>query len=89
MNKTALLVIDVQNDMFDSSNSVYMGEQLLQNIRVLIDKARSANVPVVFVQHHDEELITGTTPWQIHPSILPNENELVIQKNTPRFLSPN
>lgn len=83
MKKTALLVIDVQNAMFDESNPIYKGEQLLRNIQNLINKARTANAAVFFVQHNDEEFVTGTPSWEIHSSISPIEGELVIQKNTP------
>lgn len=82
MQKTALLVIDVQNAMFDESGPIYDGEQLLKNLQDLIDKARTANVPVFFVQHNDEEFISGTPPWEIHSSVAPNEG-VVIQKHTP------
>ncbi|TCP25595.1 nicotinamidase-related amidase [Scopulibacillus darangshiensis] len=83
MEKTALLVIDVQNAMFDESGPIYDGEQLLKNLQELIHKARTAGVPVFFVQHNDEEFVTGTPAWEIHPSIAPNEEEVVIQKETP------
>ncbi|WP_047980503.1 cysteine hydrolase family protein [Ornithinibacillus contaminans] len=83
MNKTALLIIDVQNGMFDESFPIYDGEQQLKNIQVLIRKARAANVPIFYVQHNDEEFIAGTTPWEIHSSIAPNEGEVIVQKRTP------
>ena len=83
MQKTAFLVIDVQNAMFDESDPIYEGEQLLRNLQDLINKARTANVPVFFVQHNDEEFENGTPPWEIHSSIAPNEGEVVIQKHTP------
>lgn len=83
MKKTALLIIDVQNAMFDESGPIYDGEQLLNNLRILIDQARAAGIPVFFVQHNDEEFITGTPPWEIHSAIAPNEGEVIIQKHTP------
>lgn len=83
MKKTALLVIDVQNEMFDESNPVYKSERLLENLQALITKARSAEIPVVFVQHNDGGLVNGTHDWEIHPSVSPQEGDLVIQKWTP------
>lgn len=83
MQNTALLVIDVQNVMFDKSNPIYEGEQLLRNLQDLINKARAANFPVFFVQHNDEEFKSGTPQWEFHSSIAPNEGEVVIQKCTP------
>lgn len=83
MQKIALLVIDVQNAMFDESNPIFEGEKLLRNLQNLIDKARTANISVFFVQHNDEEFITGTPLWEIHSAVAPNEGEVVIQKHTP------
>ncbi|MBS4199460.1 cysteine hydrolase [Bacillus sp. FJAT-49732] len=83
MKNTALLIIDVQNAMFDESNPIHEGEQLLNNLKELIIHARTSNVPVLFVQHNDEEFVTGTHPWEIHSSIAPQIGEVVVQKNTP------
>ncbi|MED3572962.1 cysteine hydrolase family protein [Cytobacillus praedii] len=83
MQKTALLIIDVQNAMFHESNPIYDGEQLLKNLQDLINRARTVNIPVFFVQHNDEEFKSGTSAWEIHSSIAPNVGEVVIQKHTP------
>lgn len=83
MPNTALLIIDAQNEMFDESNPVYKSEELLENLQSLIEKARSANVPVVYVQHNDGGLVKGTDFWEIHPAISPKDSDSVIQKWTP------
>lgn len=83
MPKTALVIIDAQNEMFDPANPVHQSEQLLENLQSLIKKARSADVPVIYVQHNDAGLVEGTDFWQIHSSLTPEESEAVIQKWTP------
>lgn len=84
MQKTALLIIDVQNGMFLENYSVYKGEEQLRNLQSLIKKARLADVPVVYVQHNESEgLVNGTYDWEIHPAISPEEGDLIIQKHTP------
>lgn len=83
MERTALLVIDAQNEMFDETNPVYKWKELLENLQPLIEKARSSDVPVIFVQHNDKVLVNGTHDWEIHPSIRPIEGDTVIQKWTP------
>jgi nicotinamidase-related amidase len=80
---TALVIIDVQMGMFHEDNPVHNGEQLLQTLSDLIDKARQANVPVIYVQHNDSEFVKGGPAWPIHPSIAPQAGEVVIQKHTP------
>lgn len=89
MGKTALLVIDVQVGMFNPSDPVYEGEALLNAISGLIDKARTAGCPVVYVQHDSsaegpgEILNHGTPGWEIHPAIAPSAGDVVVEKTTP------
>ncbi|MFS0871966.1 cysteine hydrolase family protein [Paenibacillus xylanilyticus] len=82
----ALLVIDVQVAMFDESDPVYQGEQLLQNIQKVIAKAREAGHSVIYIQHSEgsgSPLERGTPGWEIHPCIAPISGDLVIEKETP------
>lgn len=83
MPKTALVIIDAQNEMFDPANPVHQSEQLLENLQSLIKKARSVDAPVIYVQHNDAGLIEGTDFWQIHSSVTPEESDPVVQKWTP------
>lgn len=48
--KTALLIIDAQVNMFAEDCSVFGGENLLQTIRSLVSKARSAQALIVYVR---------------------------------------
>ena len=48
---TAVVVIDVQVGMFDPSDPVYQGEELLTRIGRLLAKARQANIPNIYIQH--------------------------------------
>ncbi|GIO29261.1 MULTISPECIES: cysteine hydrolase family protein [Paenibacillus] len=86
MNSLAFLVIDVQKGMFPEKDPVYNGDALLLKLQGLLDKARSCGVPVIYVQHNEgpgEQLETGASDWEIHPSVAPQEGEAVIQKFTP------
>ena len=80
----ALLVIDVQNAMFEEG--VFNGGKLHENINNLITKARAANKPIFYVQHNEtpgEPLEYGTKGWEIHPDISPRIEDVIIQKTTP------
>jgi nicotinamidase-related amidase len=82
----ALIIIDVQLAMFEDSNPVYQGEDLLEKIRALISKARSVGMPIIYVQHNagpGKPLEPGKSGWDIHPLIKPEDKEVVIQKKTP------
>ena len=63
---TALLIIDAQCEMFAPENPVFEGSLILGRIRTLIDRARAADVPVVYVQHTEEDAgkhTTTTSHW--------------------------
>ncbi|WP_144510120.1 cysteine hydrolase family protein [Bacillus sp. FJAT-22090] len=86
MTKNALLIIDVQNGMFQEGNLVYKGESLLQTLTALIEKARSANTHVFYIQHNapvGKLLESGTMMWEIHNAITPKSTDVIIQKTTP------
>jgi len=85
-NEAALLVIDVQRCMFEASPPAHGCGALLARIGSLIDRARAAGVPVIFVQHcgsEGEVHEPGTEGWEIHPSVAPAPDEVVIQKRHP------
>jgi len=81
---TALLIIDVQNAMFEDSDPVYRGQELLANLQTLLSKARAKDVPVIFVQHNDDKgLRRGTLDWEVHSAIEPKKEDIRIYKETP------
>ncbi|MDN4611527.1 cysteine hydrolase family protein [Arthrobacter burdickii] len=70
--RTALLVIDVQNGVVADA---YDRDAVVANIDVLVAKARTAGVPVVWVQHSDADLEVGSDSWELVPELerLPSE----------------
>ncbi|WP_407268795.1 cysteine hydrolase family protein [Radiobacillus sp. PE A8.2] len=84
--KKALLVIDVQNGMFQEENVVFEGKRLLENLKSLIAQARSAATPIFYIQHNapvGKPLEYGTNGWEIHQAINPQKQDVIIQKTTP------
>lgn len=75
---TGLLVIDVQNDVVGQA---HRRDDVVGNIGALVDRARHAGVPVVWVQHSDEELTRNSDGWQIVPELVPEEGEPLVEKN--------
>ena len=76
---TALIVIDVQNGVV--GDAAHDREAVVANIGGLVEKARQERVPVVWVQHSDEELELGSDAWRIVPELTPDDAEPVVQKN--------
>jgi nicotinamidase-related amidase len=76
-DKSALLVIDVQNGVVEGAFNL---KAVLENINSAITKARAAGLPVIWVQHSDEELIIESENWQIVPELQPQEGEPKVRK---------
>jgi nicotinamidase-related amidase len=80
-NNMVLLVIDVQKGLFEKITPIYQAETFLENLNTLIDRARQQGVPVIFIQHaNDNTLVKGSDAWQLHPQIQPLADEMVIHK---------
>lgn len=75
---TALIVIDVQNGVVASAHE---RDAVIANIAALVEKARAEAVPVVWVQHEDEDLVRGSTDWQIVPELAPADTEPLVEKH--------
>lgn len=75
---TALLVVDVQNGVVDDAHE---RESVVTNIGGLVAKARQEQVPVVWVQHHDEELVRGSEEWRIVPELSRDDAEPLVEKS--------
>jgi nicotinamidase-related amidase len=74
---TALLVIDVQNDVMAGTHN---RDAVIANIAQLVDRARAANVPVVWVQHSSEQIPPGSDGWRYVAELTPDESEPVVPK---------
>jgi nicotinamidase-related amidase len=74
---TALLVIDVQNEVMAGAHN---RDDVIANIASLVDKARAENVPVVWVQHSADGLPQGSDGWQYVAELTQQESEPVVHK---------
>lgn len=81
---TALLIIDVQEAMFSyPDQKLYDEEGVMERICSLQQKARVAGIPIVYIQHtEDEEYTKGSPTWQISHRITPREGEVIVEKPT-------
>jgi len=75
---TALLVVDVQNGVVAGA---HQRDAVVVNVGSLVDKARRERVPVVWVQHSDEQLARGSEDWRIVRELTPVAAEPLIDKN--------
>ena len=75
----ALLVIDVQQGIFERPTPIYKAAQLVENITMLIHKARQAGAAVFFVQHTNKSsLAKGSDAWQLHFQLQPLDTDVFV-----------
>lgn len=75
--RSALLVIDVQVGVVAQA---WDRDRIVGNVARAVRRAREAGVPVVWVQHHDDELERGSPAWQWVPELEPLPGEIRIHK---------
>lgn len=75
--KTALVVIDVQNGVVGQAHD---RDAVVANIATLVDKARAAEVGVVWVQHNSDELPRDSEAWAYVPELVRRDSEPLVQK---------
>ncbi|MFO1396454.1 MAG: isochorismatase family protein [Burkholderiales bacterium] len=76
-NRAVLLVVDVQAgvmaDAFDAS-------RVVGNVIRVVERARAQRVPVLWIQHADDELPHGSPQWQLAKGLAPADGEPRIDK---------
>jgi nicotinamidase-related amidase len=75
---TALLVIDVQKGVVDNAHN---RDAVVANINALVGRARAEEVPIVWVQHSDENLLRDSEEWQYVPELVRDNAEPLVHKS--------
>lgn len=87
LSENALLVIDMQQGLFRGPTSPHFSDTVLLNIRLLIENARQAQVPVFFARHTgpDDSPFSEQSPLtQLIPELNVNaEQDIVFIKKYP------
>ena len=78
-DRTALLVVDVQNGVVNDNGS-HRRDEVVANIAALVARARGEQVPVVWVQHSSDELPQGSPQWEYVAELAIAEGEPVVHK---------
>lgn len=76
-NQSALLIVDVQVGVVAEAGDV---SRQIGNMALAVNKARDAGVPVVWVQHEDEDLVRGSPEWQWVPALVPQTGDVRVYK---------
>lgn len=75
--RAALLVVDLQVGVV---RRAWEAPRVLARVAALVARARARGVPVVWVQHGDDELPPGSPDWQWAPPLAPAPGEPRIDK---------
>lgn len=76
-HQTVLLVVDVQVGVMGDS---WDAPRVTNNVSRAVERARAQSVPVVWVQHSDNDLVHGSPAWQWVPQLVPALDEPLIHK---------
>jgi len=77
-NKRVLLVVDVQVGVMSEA---WDAPRIIKNVARVVERARAQGVPVIWVQHSDQELVYGSPAWQWAPELVPAEGEPLLHKH--------
>jgi nicotinamidase-related amidase len=76
--KSALLLVDAQAGVL---SSIWESKRVIGNLEKLVGKARTAGIPVIWVQHSDDdELKYGSEGWKLASNFVPSNAEIMIHK---------
>ncbi|WP_433343812.1 isochorismatase family protein [Streptomyces sp. CA-253872] len=75
--RTALLVVDMQNGVVARA---HRRDEVVRTLAGLVERARGAGAPVVWVRHQDGELVPGTPAWRLVPALVPLPGEALLDK---------
>ncbi len=77
-DKSALLIVDAQVAVMQPT---WEPDRIIDNINLAVEKAREQAVPIIWVQHSDEELIQDTPGWMLAQGLMPEPDEIRINKH--------
>lgn len=76
--RSVLLVVDVQKGVVAQA---WDAARIVGNVARAVTRARDAGVPVLWVQHDDEQLVAGSDDWQWAEGLQPAPGEPCIGKH--------
>lgn len=76
--QSVLLVVDVQVDVVQGA---WDAPRIVGNVALAVERARAQGVPIIWVQHGDEDLVKGSPGWQWAPELVPASGECLIHKH--------
>lgn len=76
-SQSVLIVVDMQVDVIASA---WKAREVSQKVAGVVEKAHLKGVPVIWVQHAEGWLKSGSPGWQIVPELAPAQGDIRIEK---------
>ena len=76
-NKTALLIVDMQVDVIDSA---WDEAGVIANVGLAVKRACERDIPIIWVQHTNRNLVHGSPEWQLVPELTPHSDDIFLNK---------
>jgi nicotinamidase-related amidase len=82
---TALLIIDIQQAMCVGEYAMFDINAVIARVNALSAGARAAGLPVVLVQHEEDEgpMVAHSPGWTLPDSLLTDPSDLRVRKRSP------
>ena len=81
--KSAVLVTDVQTNLFDSEPAPFEAAQVISRINHITALARSVDIPIILLQHEAPGFLEPSSDgWQLHKQLNVENRDIRIRKTT-------
>lgn len=77
-SSSALLLVDVQVGVMQNA---WDANRVVSNVATVVERARQNEIPVLWVQHSDDDLVHGSPAWAWVPELVPADDEARIDKH--------
>lgn len=83
-NDKCLIIIDVQVGIFNLKRNVFKMDELIDNLRALVQDARKRQHSIIFTQHENKTFLKrNTLDWEIIPELEPGNTDILVMKTHP------
>ena len=78
--RSALIVVDMQNAMFNGAAKPHDADFVVRRVCALIDRARREAAQIVFIQHAGDDRLHGSDDWRLITALRPQYPDWVVDK---------
>lgn len=80
MNNSALIIIDLQIGLESFSTGLFQLAEVLNGVNQRISEYRKQQLPIIFIQHEDADLVIHSKNWQLFDQLDARAEDFYIGK---------